>query len=50
MLLRSQVELFYDVAARKDISKARTELEFNPRDPEAAIREALDYLEEKHKA
>jgi len=30
LLLRSQVALFYDVAARKDISKARTELGFAP--------------------
>ncbi len=46
LLLRSQVELFYGTAPRKDISKARTELSFNPRDPEIAIREALDYLKE----
>ena len=46
LLLRSQVELFYGVAPRKDISKARTELGFNPREPEIAIRETLDYLEE----
>ena len=44
LLLRSQVELFYGVAPRKDISKARTELGFNPRPPETAVREALAYL------
>jgi len=44
LLLRSQVELLYDVAARKDISKARAELGFIPRNPETAIREAFDYL------
>jgi len=44
LLLRSQVELFYGIAARKDISKAHTELGFNPRDPETALREAFDYL------
>ncbi len=46
LLLRSQVELFYDVAARKDISKARAELGFSPRDPETAIKEAFTYLKE----
>lgn len=46
LLLRSQVELFHDVAARKDISKARTELGFNPRDSEIAIRKAFVYLQE----
>ena len=49
MLLRSQVELMYDVAARKDISKARTELGFDPRAPETAIREACDYLAKRSK-
>ncbi|NOY97673.1 MAG: NAD-dependent epimerase/dehydratase family protein [Chloroflexi bacterium] len=44
LLLRSQVELFYGVAARKDISKARRELGFDPRGPETSLREAFDYL------
>lgn len=46
LLIRSQVELFYGVAPRKDISKARQELGFTPRDPETAIREAFVYLQE----
>ena len=46
LLLRSQVELYYGVAAPKDISKARTELGFTPRDPETAIREAIVHLGE----
>lgn len=50
LLLRSQVALFYGVAPRKDISKARTELGFNPRDPELAIRETLDYLANRSKS
>ena len=49
LLLRSQVELFYGVAARKDISKARIELGFDPRDPETAIRETFDYLKNRSK-
>jgi dihydroflavonol-4-reductase len=49
LLLRSQVELFYDVAPRKDISKARSELGFVPRDPEIAIRETFDYLANRSK-
>ena len=49
LLLRSQVELFYGVAARKDISKARIELGFDPRDPETAIQETFDYLKNRSK-
>ncbi len=48
LLLRSQVDLFYDIAPRKNISKARTELGFKPRSPETAIREAFEYLAEAH--
>jgi len=44
LLLRSQVDLFYGVAPRKDISKARAELGFSPRDTETALRETLHYL------
>jgi dihydroflavonol-4-reductase len=47
LLLRNQVKLFYGVAPRKDISKARTELGFNPRIPENAIRETFEYLENR---
>ncbi|MCP4139881.1 MAG: NAD-dependent epimerase/dehydratase family protein [Chloroflexi bacterium] len=44
LLLRSQIELFYGVVAPKNISKARTELGFSPRNPETAIEETFDYL------
>ncbi len=43
------IELFYGVIAPKNISKARTELGFDPRSPETAIREAFDYLESRSK-
>ena len=49
LLIRSQVELFYGVAPRKDISKARQELGFTPRDPETAIRETFEYLAKRSK-
>lgn len=51
LLLRSQVHIFYDNDRRMDISKARTELGFTPRDPEIAIREAFvfDYLANRSK-
>jgi dihydroflavonol-4-reductase len=49
LLLRSQVELFYGVAPRKDISKAQQELGFTPRDPETAIRETFEYLSKRSK-
>ncbi|MFQ5616276.1 MAG: NAD-dependent epimerase/dehydratase family protein [Anaerolineales bacterium] len=44
MMLRSQVKLFYGVEHRISISKARTELGYDPRPPEQAIREAFAYL------
>jgi dihydroflavonol-4-reductase len=44
LLLRSQVDLFYGVGPRKDISKARTQLGFEPRDLETALRESFHYL------
>ncbi len=47
LLLRSQIELFYGVVAPKNISKARTELGFNPRSPEVAIQQTFDYLEKR---
>jgi len=49
LLLRSQVELFYGVAPRKDTSKARQELGFTPRDPKTAIRETFEYLANRSK-
>ncbi len=47
-MLCSQVNLFYGNTRQIDISKARAELGYNPRDPETAIREAFVYLENEH--
>ena len=44
MMLRSQVRIFHDNERRMDLSKARVELGYSPRDPETAIREAFEYL------
>jgi dihydroflavonol-4-reductase len=46
-LLRSQVKIFYGSDRRMDLSKARQELGYNPRDPETAIRQAFEYLERR---
>ena len=43
-LLRSQVKLFYDNPLVMNINKARTELGYDPRDGETAVRQARDYL------
>ncbi|MCA9922540.1 MAG: NAD-dependent epimerase/dehydratase family protein [Anaerolineales bacterium] len=48
MLLRSQVDMYYGEALQMNISKARTELGYAPRDEETAVREALAYLIEAH--
>jgi dihydroflavonol-4-reductase len=48
MMLRSQVEIFYGNPRQMNIEKARTELDFTPREPETAIREAFDYLANEH--
>ncbi len=44
-MLRSQVKIFYGNERRMDLTKARTELGYAPRDPETAIRAAFEYLE-----
>ncbi len=44
LLLRSQVDLYYGVGPRKNISKARTKLGFEPRDVETALQESFRYL------
>jgi dihydroflavonol-4-reductase len=36
--------MFSGLQQNFDISKARTELGFNPKKPEQAVKEALDYL------
>ena len=43
-LTRSQVRLFFGESRRMDLSKARGELGYRPRDPETAIRQAFEYL------
>jgi dihydroflavonol-4-reductase len=45
-LTRSQVRIFYGSTRRMDISKARAELGYSPRDPETALRQAFEYLQE----
>jgi dihydroflavonol-4-reductase len=44
-LARSQVRIFYGSERRMDLSKARSELGFQPRDPETALRQAFEYLQ-----
>lgn len=43
-LLKSQVNLYYDADARIDITKSKTELGYSPKDPLAALEEAIVYL------
>ncbi|MCJ7754485.1 MAG: NAD-dependent epimerase/dehydratase family protein [Thermoanaerobaculales bacterium] len=43
-LASSQVRIFYGNTRRMDLSKARTELGYHPRDPETALRQAFEYL------
>lgn len=47
MMIRSQVKIFYGNERRMDLTKARTDLGYTPRDPETAIREAFEYLENR---
>ena len=47
-LSRSQIKIFYGTKRRMDLTKARVELGYTPRDPETAIREAFEYLESSH--
>jgi len=44
LMMKNQVELYYKADLRVDISKARNELGYNPRNPEQAIKEAFEYL------
>ena len=43
-LLRSQVDIYYASDQRLNISKAKKELDYAPRNPQEAIREALEYI------
>ncbi|PCH65143.1 MAG: nucleoside-diphosphate sugar epimerase [Gammaproteobacteria bacterium] len=47
-MIRSQVKLFYGVRQEYDITKARTELGYEPRSSSIALIEAFIYLEDKH--
>ena len=44
-LTRSQVRIFCGNTRRMNISKARNELGYSPRDPETALRQAFEYLQ-----
>ena len=46
-LARSQVKIFYGSERRMDLSKARDELGSLPREPETALRQAFEYLQER---
>ncbi|MBT2623014.1 NAD-dependent epimerase/dehydratase family protein [Chryseobacterium sp. ISL-6] len=49
VLTRKDIAMFSGLQQNFDISKARNELGFNPKDPESAVKEALQYLMEHHK-
>ncbi|MDN5395579.1 MAG: hypothetical protein L0G39_06480 [Chryseobacterium sp.] len=44
LLTRKDIAMFSGLQQNFDISKARNELGFNPKAPELAVKEALDYL------
>lgn len=44
VLTRKDIAMFSGLQQNFDISKARNELGFNPKNPEQAVKEALDYL------
>jgi len=46
-LIKSQIDLFYGVRQEYDISKARTELAYEPRSPADALSDALEYLDSR---
>jgi len=45
MMVQSQVRIFHGGERLMDLSKARTELGYGPRDPETSVRQAFEYLE-----
>jgi dihydroflavonol-4-reductase len=47
-ILRTQVDLYYGVEEKLDISKAKSQLGYNPRNPEEAIRDTLIYLKRRN--
>ncbi len=44
LITSANVNMYYKVDVRLDISKARKELKFHPRSPETAIKETVQYL------
>ena len=44
MLTRKDIAMFSGLQQDFDISKAKVELRFNPKEPQQAVKEALDYL------
>ncbi len=49
LLTAANVDMYYEVDVRLDISKAGKELDFHPRDPEIAVKETLQYLFDRNK-
>ena len=47
LMMKNQVELYYNADLRVDISKAKRELGYNPKNPEKAIKETFEYLIER---
>ncbi len=39
------MRIFYGSTRRMDLSKARNELGYHPREPETALRQAFEYLQ-----
>ncbi len=44
LMMKNQVEIYYNADLRVDISKAKRELGYNPKNPEKAIKETFEYL------
>jgi len=47
LMMKNQVELYYEADLRVNISKAQKELGYNLRNPEQAIKETFEYLLER---
>ncbi|MOA56862.1 hypothetical protein D3C78_1809280 [compost metagenome] len=47
LLTTKDIAIFSGLQQDFDISKARTELGFNPKDPIQAVKKAMQYLQEK---
>jgi len=44
LMMRNQIDLYYEADLRCDISKSKNELGYNPRSPELTIKETFKYL------